>query len=107
VCFCLDVFFIGLVWVSSVVHLPLFLSLLCRNGSIGLRETHAGLLQTVSDFSTAALFPLGCVLCFVFCVLWFLICVFRCCCVCGVRCCVAIVGVGVAECGWCCCLMCV
>jgi len=65
--FCLDVFFIGLVWVSSVVDLPLFLSLLCRNGLIGLRETHAGRWQPVSDFSTAALFPLGCVLCFVFC----------------------------------------
>jgi len=29
----------------------------------------------------------------------FVICVIRCFCVCVVRCCVAIVGVGVAECG--------
>jgi len=52
----------GRVWVFCVVDVLLFLSWLCRNGGCGLRETHAGLLQTVSDSSTVALFFFGCVL---------------------------------------------
>jgi len=40
------------------------------------------------------------------CDLLFVMCVFGCCCVCVVRCCVAIVGVGVVKCGLCCCSWC-
>jgi len=59
-----------------------------HNGWCGLRETHAGRLQWVSDSSTVALFSFGCVLCFVVCdvCFWLLLCLCR-------RCCVAIVGV--------------
>jgi len=63
-------FFIGRVWVSSVVDLPVFLSLGCRNGLFGLRETHAGRSQLVSVSSTEALFSFSCGcnlgLCFIF-----------------------------------------
>jgi len=51
----------------------LFLSGVCLNGGCGLRGTHSGLSQLVSDWSTVALFFIGCVcsLC---------LCFFRCCC---------------------------
>jgi len=44
--------------VCCVVDLPLFLSGVCLIGGCGLRETHAGLSQSVSDSSTVALFSL-------------------------------------------------
>jgi len=61
---------VGRVWVCCVVDLLLFLSGFCLSGGYGLRGTHAGLSQLVSDWSTVALFFFGCVcnlaLCFVF-----------------------------------------
>jgi len=89
---------VGRVWVCCVVDLLLFLSGVCLIGGCGLRETHAGLLQAVSDPSTVAPFFLW--LCVV---IWVVICVIRCCCVCVLHCCFAIVGVGIAECGLGCC----
>jgi len=87
VCVC-SCWLVGPVWFFCVVDLLLFLSGVGGNGVRGLRETHAGLLQPVSDSLTAAHFPLV-----VFWDLWVVICVFRSCCVYVVRCCVAIVGV--------------
>jgi len=52
---------VGCVWVRCVVDLLFFLSGVCLIGGCGLRETHAGLLQTVSDSSTVGLFFFGCV----------------------------------------------
>jgi len=92
---CLFVFACWTCLVCCVVDRLLFLSWVCLIVGCGLRETHSGLLQTVSDSSTVALFSLV-----VICDLRFVIYVFRCCCVCVVRCCVAIVGVVLAECGW-------
>jgi len=52
---------VGRVWVCCVVDLLLFLSGVCLSGGCGLRETHSGLSQSVSDSSTVTLFFLGCV----------------------------------------------
>jgi len=57
-------------------------------------------LQAVSDSPTMAFFAGSFVIC------CFVFCVFRCCCVCVLHCCVAIVGVGVAQCGLGCCCWC-
>jgi len=60
VCVCLC-WLVGPVWVCSVVDFLSFLSLVCLNGECGLQETHAGLLQPVSDSSTVAHFLWLCV----------------------------------------------
>jgi len=52
---------VGRVWVCCVVDLLLFLSGVCLIGGCGLRETHSGLSQAVSDSSTVVLFFFGCV----------------------------------------------
>jgi len=58
-----------------------------RNGGCGLLEAHAGRSQLVSDSSTVALSPFGCVLCFVVCdvCFWLLLCLCSSllCCDCG------------------------
>jgi len=57
--FCLFVF---AYWARPGVDLLLFLSLWCLNGGCGLRDTHGGRWQPVSDsFDCGSVFPLaGC-----------------------------------------------
>jgi len=52
---------VALLGICSVVDFLSFLSLVCLNGECGLQETHAGLLQPVSDSSTVAHFLWLCV----------------------------------------------
>jgi len=81
---------VGRVWVCCIVDLLLCLSGFCLIGGCGLRVTHAGLLQTVSDSSTVAPFFLWLCLCFVVCHLFFslllLLCCSLLCCDCGCGC---------------------
>jgi len=67
---------VGRIWVCCVADLLLFLSGVCLIGGCGLRETHAGRLQGVSDSSTVALFFIGCVCNLVLCFVIFTVVVF-------------------------------
>jgi len=79
---------VGRVWVCFVVNLLLFLSGICLIGGCGLRETHSGLSQSVSDSSTVALFFFGCVcnLCLCYFSLLLCLCSSLLCCDCGCGC---------------------